>query len=102
MVTLKDLKALQDGDGMTIKNGKPIQYKTGFQVADHGITTKNASTAYKAILAMNGNCGVWLDNGTYYIDHSFRISGKRKAIETGRKFNQLSIYDWKRGVCINC
>ena len=44
---------------------------------------------------MNGNCGVWFENGVYYIDHSFRVDTKREALELGRKFNQISVFGWR-------
>lgn len=45
---------------------------------------------------MNGNCGVWLENGIYYVDHSFRVDTKKEAIAIGRKHNQISVFGWKR------
>ena len=44
---------------------------------------------------MSGNCGVWFENGVYYIDHSFRVDTKREALEIGRKFNQISVFGWR-------
>ena len=91
---LEMLKALKDNDGLTIKNGRSIQYKTGYQVADYGVERKTIRGAANAIARMNGNCGVWYSNGIYYIDHSFRVKTKREAIEIGRKHNQISVLKW--------
>ena len=33
MVTIETLKALRNNDGMTLKNGEAITYKTGWQVS---------------------------------------------------------------------
>ena len=38
----------------------------------------------------------WLENGIYYVDHSFRVDTKKEAIAIGRKHNQISVFGWKR------
>lgn len=99
---LEMLKALKDNDGLTIKNGRSIQYKTGYQVADYGVERKTIKGAANAIARMNGNCGVWYSNGIYYIDHSFRVKTKREAIEIGRKHNQISVLKWSNMSLVYC
>ena len=99
---LEMLKALKDNDGLTIKNGKSIQYKTGYQVADYGVERKTIKGAANAIVRMNGNCGVWYSNGIYYIDHSFRVKTKREAMEIGRKHNQISVLKWSDMSLVYC
>ena len=99
---LEMLKALKDNDGLTIKNGRSIQYKTGYQVADYGVERKTIKGAANAIARMNGNCGVWYSNGIYYIDHSFRVKTKREAMEIGRKHNQISVLKWSDMSLVYC
>ena len=99
---LEMLKALKDNDGLTIKNGRSIQYKTGYQVADYGVERKTIKGAANAIARMNGNCGVWYSNGVYYIDHSFRVKTKREAMEIGRKYNQISVLKWSDMSLVYC
>lgn len=91
---LHQLLTLKNNDGLTLKAYKPVQYKTGWQVADHGIETRILSEAVNAIIAMNGNAGVWYSEGVWYIDHSFRVATKKAAVEIGKKFNQQSILKW--------
>ena len=95
MINIRSIRKLVNGDGLTLKNGKVINYKSGWQVADHGIETTDARKAINAVKSMNGNCGVWFENGVYYIDHSFRVDTKREALEIGRKFNQISVFGWR-------
>ena len=66
MINIRSIIKLTEGDGFTLKAGKKIQYKTGYQVAFEGIETTSA----------------------------------REAIKIGTTFQQISIYDWKRGACI--
>ena len=95
MINVRTIRKLKNNEGLTLKGGKPINYKSGWQVADHGIEAKSAEEAIKAVKAMGGNCGVWLENGIYYIDHSFRVNTKREAIKIGRAHNQISVLSWR-------
>lgn len=98
----KMLQALKENDGLTLKGYKAIMYKTGYQVADYGTECKTVEEALKAIEAMNGDCGVWYSDKTYYIDHSFRVNTKKEALTIGREHNQISILDWKTMKLIYC
>ena len=79
---------------MTLKNGKPIVYKSGWQVATEGLKTTDPIEAMKMIKAYGGNCGIWFSNGIYYIDKSHRVSTKKEALQIGRECNQISILKW--------
>ena len=94
MITLKEIKALRENDGMTLKNGAPIQYKSGWQVATEGRETKDAHEALAIVHEMGGNCGLWYAGGIYYVDKSKRVDTKREALEIGRAHNQISILNW--------
>ncbi len=95
MINVRTIRKLQENDGLTLKAGKIITYKSGWQVADHGIEAVTAEAAMQAVKLYGGNCGIWYAGGIYYVDHSFRISTKREALEVGRKFSQISIFGWK-------
>lgn len=94
MINIRSIRKLKDGDGLTLKNGKPITFKTGFQVATEGIETISAQVAIATIKAYGGNCGIWFENGIYYVDKSKRISTKKEAIRIGKECNQISILKW--------
>lgn len=94
MINVRTLKNLKENDGLTLKKGKRITYKTGWQVATEGIETTDPYVAMKAIKAYGGDCGVWFSNGIYYIDKSHRESTKAKAMEIGRACKQISILKW--------
>ena len=95
MINIRTIRKIQENGGLTLKNGKVITYKSGWQVADHGIEATTAEEAIKAVRAMNGNCGIWLENGIYYIDHSFRVNTKREAIAIGLVGDQISVLCWR-------
>ena len=95
MINIRTIRKLQNNDGLTLKAGKVITYKSGWQVADHGVEAKSAEDAIKAVREMDGNCGVWYSDGIYYIDHSYRVSTKREAIAIGRQYNQISVLCWR-------
>lgn len=96
------LKALKNNDGLTLKDGKAITYKTGYQVADYGVECKTLEEAEKAIAEMNGTCGIWFSDGIYYIDHSFRVNTKKEALKIGRENSQISILKWSDMSLVYC
>lgn len=95
MINIRTLKKISDNGGLTLKNGKPITYKSGWQVATEGIETTDILEAMKAIRGYKGNCGIWFSGGIWYIDKSKRVSTKKEALEIGRKCNQISILRWR-------
>jgi hypothetical protein len=95
MINIRSILNLKNNDGMTLKNGKRITYKTGWQVATEGVETTNAREAINAVKAYGGNCGVWFSDGVYYIDRSHRVNTKREAMEMGRACNQISVLNWR-------
>lgn len=97
MINVRTIRKLKDNDGLTLKNGCPIRYRSGWQVADTGMECRSAEEAMKAVKSMGGNCGVWLENGIYYVDHSFRVGTKKETLEIGARHNQISVYGWKAG-----
>lgn len=94
MINIHSILKLTENDGMTLKNGNKITYKSGWQVATEGVECKTAREAINAVKAYNGNCGVWYSEGIYYVDKSKRVSTKREAMEIGRACNQISVLKW--------
>lgn len=94
MINVRSLKKLKENDGLTLKNGKPIVYKSGWQVATEGLETTDPIEAMKMIKVYGGNCGIWFSNGIYYIDKSHRVNTKKLALQIGRECNQISILKW--------
>lgn len=102
-ITIEALKALQNDDGMTLKNGRPVNFKTGYQVATEGIETTDAAEAFEAITkTYGGSCGVWYSGGVYYVDKSHRVSTLRDALNVGRACNQISILKWSDMSLVYC
>ena len=102
MINIRTIRKLAEGEGLTLKHGKAINYKSGWQVADHGIETKSAQEAINEVRRMGGNCGVWYEGGIYYIDHSFRVSTKREAMAIGRAHAQISVFCWRNKSLAYC
>ena len=96
MINIRTIRKLANNDGITLKGGKVIEYKTGWQVAVYGVEVKTAREAIKAVKAYGGNCGVWFADGIYYVDKSFRVDTKKEALKIGREHNQISIFGWSR------
>ena len=95
MINIRTILKLTENDGLTLKNGKAITYKSGWQVATEGVETTDARTAINAVKAYGGNCGVWYSEGIYYIDKSHRVNTKREAMQIGKACNQISVLCWR-------
>lgn len=94
MINIRTLRKIKNNGGLTLKNGRPIIYKSGWQVATEGMETTDMREAMKMIKEYGGNCGIWFSDGVWYIDKSHRVSTKREALEIGRACNQISILRW--------
>lgn len=94
MINIRSIKKLQNNDGLTLKSGKPINYKSGWQVATEGVMCKDAREAMNAVKAYNGDCGIWYADGIYYVDKSHRVNTRREAMKIGRRCNQISVLRW--------
>ena len=95
MINVRTLKRLAENDGLTLKNGKAITYKSGWQVATEGQETDNINEAMMMIRQYNGDCGVWYSEGIYYIDKSHRVNTKREAMQVGKEHNQIRVLCWR-------
>ena len=102
MINIRSILKLRNNDGLTLKAGKPITYKSGWQVATERVECKTAREAINAVKAYNGNCGVWFADGIYYIDKSHRVNTKREALEIGKAHNQVSVLNWRNMALAYC
>ena len=96
MINIRTIYKLTNNDGLTFKNGKIINYRSGWQVATDGVEVKTPREAMNAIKAYNGNCGIWFADGIYYVDKSYRVNTKKDALTIGKEHNQISVFGWKR------
>jgi len=102
MINIRTINKLTENGGLTLKNGKLITYKTGWQVATEGVECHTAREAINAVKAYGGNCGVWFSGGIYYIDKSHRVNTKREALEVGKAHNQISVLGWRKMALAYC
>lgn len=107
-INVRTIRNIREGEGLTLRNGKIVEYKTGWQVGIIGLTCttpEEVSALLHSEAGRLGNIGIWLNDGVYYIDISKRISTKKEALALGRLMNQLSIYGWyprKKGQLVWC
>lgn len=102
MINIRSIYKLKDNEGLTLKKGKKVVYKTGWQVATVGFEAKTARECINIVKRLSGNCGVWYSNGIYYIDKSQRVNTKKMALEIGREWNQISILGWRKMNLVYC
>ena len=94
MINIRTLRNIKNNGGLTLKNGKAITYKTGWQVATEGVQTTDINEVRGLIKKYNGNCGLWLENGVWYVDKSHRENKKKEALQIGKECNQISVLKW--------
>ena len=102
MINIRTLKKITNNGGLTLKNGRPIVYKTGWQVATEGMETTDIREAMRMIKTYGGNCGIWFADGIWYIDKSKRVNTKREAVEIGKACNQISVLRWRDMGLVYC
>lgn len=102
MINIRSIEKLSENDGLTLKKGQKINYKSGYQVATEGVECHTAREAINAVKSYGGDCGVWYAGGIYYIDKSKRISTKKEALKIGRECNQISILKWSNMSLVYC
>lgn len=95
-INVRSIRKLTNNDGMTLKNGKTVTYKSGWQVAEEGCIVKTAEQAMTIARSVyGGNCGIWYSDGLYYIDPSRRVNTKREAMAIGKAHKQISVLCWR-------
>lgn len=102
MINIRSILKLAENDGMTLKKGNKITYKSGWQVATEGVECKTAREAINAVKAYGGNCGVWYSNNTWFVDKSKWVNTKKEALRIGRECNQISILKWSNMSLVYC
>lgn len=107
-INVRTIRNLADNEGLTLRNGKIVEYKTGWQVGITGIeckTPEEVSAILHKGMGRKGNVGIWFSNGIYYVDISKRITTKKNALAVGKIMNQQSIFGWrprKKGQLVWC
>ena len=107
-VNVRTIRKLANNEGLTLRNGKIVEYKTGWQVGLCGMECKTPEEVTEILhcgIGRKGNVGVWYSEGIYYVDISRRITTKKDALATGQALNQQSIYGWaprKKGQLVWC
>lgn len=96
MINIRTINKIAENGGLTLKSGKVIIYKSGWQVATEGKTATTPKEAMAIVKEYGGDCGLWLEHGIYYVDKSKRVSTKKKAMAIGREHNQISVLNWAK------
>lgn len=102
MINIRSIRKLSENDGLTLKAGRKISYKSGWQVATEGIEAHTAREAIEAVKAYGGDCGIWYAGGIYYVDKSRRVNTKKEAMEIGRACKQISVLCWRNMALAYC
>lgn len=102
MINIRTLRKIEEDGGLTLKNGKIVEFKSGYQVATEGVEITDINKVREAIKKFGGNCGLWLSGGIWYVDRSHRVNTKKEALEIGRACNQISVLKWADKSLVYC
>ena len=72
-INVQTIRKLANNEGLTLRNGKIFQYKTGWQVGLYGIechTAEEVSILLHKGRGRKGKIGIWFTVGIYYVDIS--------------------------------
>ena len=97
-INVRTIRNIENNKGLTLRNGKIVEYKTGWQVGIMGIEVKTAEEVSEILhhgIGRTGNIGIWYSEGIYYIEVSKRITTKQDALKGGKIMKQQSIYGWR-------
>ena len=101
-INVRTIRKIEDGQGLTLKHGRIVIYKTGYQVAHHGVICHSPEEVSKAIRSEEfrnaKNTGIWRQGNDWYVDVCGRVSTKLDAEIWGALCDQLEIYDWAKKV----
>jgi len=98
----KTLNEIKDQGGLTLKGYKSKTYKSGYQVATEGVKKYTINDVLLAIDEYKGDCGIWLDKGTWYVDKSHKENSLQKALKVGKAHDQISILKWSDMSLVYC
>lgn len=100
-INVRTIRKLSENDGLTLRDGYPVTYKSGYQVATESEVTTTPEMAM-IIARCKKDCGIWYSNGLYYVDASRRIPTKKEALKLAREHEQVSILKWATMELIYC
>lgn len=99
------VEILKSNGGSVNNKGKLVNLKSGYQVSikdGRKIKATNIDTILKVVNGMLSSkkrseyVGLWVFEGTCYLDTSKRIATKTQALKTGKLFKQIAIWDNKK------
>lgn len=96
-INIRTIRKLQENEGLTLKRGQIVNYKTGWQVAFDGIEAHTPEEVMEYIRKFRDayrNMGVWYSQGIYYVDACARVPTKKIAVSIGNQCNQISVFAW--------
>ena len=96
-INIRTIRKLQENEGLTLKRGQIVNYKTGWQVAFDGIEAHTPEEVMEYIRKFRNtyrNMGVWYSQGVYYVDACTRVPTKKIAVSIGNQCNQISVFAW--------
>ena len=103
-LNVRSIRKIPVGGDVTIRNGHPVQYQTGYQVcvAVHPFATAEEVSRFLHAEGRKGQYTIRHSQSLWFVDEHRQIPTKKAALALARSHNRLTIYGWAKGEIIRC
>lgn len=103
-LNVRSIRKIPLGGDVTIRNGHPVQYQTGYQVcvAVHPFATAEEVSRFLHTKGRKGQYTIRHSQTLWFVDEHRQIPTKKAALALARSCNRLTIYGWAKDEIIHC
>lgn len=103
-LNVRSIRKIPVGGDVTIRNGRPVQYKTGYQVLTvvHPFVTAEEVSRFLHTKGRKGQYTIRHSQTLWLVDENQQVPTKKAALTLARKYNWLTVYNWAKNEIIRC
>lgn len=103
-LNVRSIRKIPMGGDVTIRNGHPVQYQTGYQVcvAVHPFATAEEVSHFLHTEGRKGQYSIRHSQNLWFVDEHRQVPTKKAALALARRYNRLTIYGWAKNEIIRC
>lgn len=90
------------GQIVTLKSGYQVSKKDLGRIAIADFTEQIINDIISYGLQRGEYAGFWIENGFIYVDISKRVATKKDALQIGRQYSQIAVWDWRKMTNLYC
>ena len=103
-LNVRSIRKIPMNGDVTIRNGHPVQYQTGYQVcvAVHPFATAEEVSRFLHTEGRKGQYTIRHSQTLWFVDEHRQVPTKKAALALARNYNRLTIYGWAKNEIIRC